>query len=115
MTRANLRRLVIALLLVLSVAVPGYAQQFGAISPEAARCIGPTGEWMIADTFLMRPAGIAAMGVGAAMSVVMFPFAAMSNSVNLMGQRMFVEPFEFTFRRPLGDLDYGCDQDMLIK
>jgi Zn-dependent protease len=115
MSRINVLRIVVALVLVLSVTVPVFAQQYGQISPESVRCSGPSSYWIIEDTFLMRPAGIIAMGVGAAVAVVAFPFAAMSNSVDRLGQRMFVEPYEFTWVRPLGDLDYGCDQELMIK
>jgi hypothetical protein len=115
MSRTNVLRIVVALLLVLAVTVPVFAQQYGHISPESARCSGPSSYWVIEDTFLMRPAGIIAQGVGAAIAVVAFPFAAMSNSVDLLGQRMIVEPYEFTWVRPLGNLEYDCDQELLIK
>jgi hypothetical protein len=114
MSRINVLRIVVALLLVSAVTAPVFAQPYG-YSSESERCSGPSSYWIIEDTFLMRPAGIIAMGVGAAVAVVAFPFAAMSNSVDRLGQRMFVEPYEYTWVRPLGDLDYGCDQELMIK
>jgi hypothetical protein len=115
MTRTNMKRVAFVLLLVLTMAVPVYAQQTGVMSPTSKRCFGPSGDLLIGDTVFLRPAGILAMGVGAAMSIVSFPFAAMTNSVDRLGQKYFVEPDEYTFVRPLGDVDYSCDEDMTIR
>ncbi len=115
MTRTTIRRIAIALLLVLTVAaVPVYAQE-ATISPMSKRCNGPSGQLIIGDTVFLRSAGLLAMGVGAAMSIVSFPFAAMTNSVDRLGQKYFVEPYEYTFIRPMGDVDYACDQEMTIR
>jgi len=114
MTRTTIRRIAIALLLVLTVAVPVYADT-ALYSPLNKRCSGPSGELLIGDTVFLRAAGLLAMGVGAAMSIVSFPFAAMSDSVDRIGQKYFVEPYEYTFVRPLGDVDYACDEELTIR
>jgi hypothetical protein len=114
MTRTTIRGIAVALLLVLTLAVPIYAQD-ATISPPSKRCMGPSGDLLIGDTLILRPAGIAAMAVGAAMSIVSFPFAAMTNTVDRLGQKYYVEPYEYTFIRPLGDIDYYCDEDLAIR
>jgi hypothetical protein len=114
MTRTTIRRIAIALLLVLTVAVPVYADT-SVYSPVSKRCTGPSADLLIADTVFLRAAGILAMGVGVAASIVSFPFAATSNSMDRVGQKYYVEPFEYTFKRPLGDVDYACDEELTIR
>ena len=114
MTRTTIRRIAIALLLVLTVAVPVYADT-AVYSPVNKRCTGPSADLIIADTVFLRSAGILAMGVGVAASIISFPFAVTSNSGDRVGQKYFVEPFEYTFMRPLGDVDYACDEELTIR
>ncbi len=66
----------------------------------------PTGDMMLYDLVLVRPAGIAACAIGLVGSVLAFPFAAMSHSQDKMEQRLIKEPFDYTFKRPLGDFDH---------
>jgi len=54
------------------------------------------------DLFFLRPMGIAACAVGLATSVVAAPFALTSGTGGEVGERLITEPFEYTFRRPLG-------------
>ena len=63
----------------------------------------PSGEAILADTLIVRPMGIAACIIGLAGSIIAFPFAALSNSQGRVTQRLLVEPFDYTFRRPLGE------------
>jgi len=109
-----MRGIAVALLLVLTLAVPIYAQD-ATISPPSKRCMGPSSDLLIADTLFLRSAGIASMFVGVAASIVSFPFAAMTNTVDRLGQKYYVEPYEYTFIRPLGDVDYYCDEDLAVR
>ena len=54
------------------------------------------------DLLILRPMGIAACAVGLATSVVALPFAATSGSAAEIGDKLITEPFEYTFRRPIG-------------
>ena len=65
----------------------------------------PEGDAILADVLVVRPLGIVACLVGIGGSFVTLPFAASSNSGDRVGRALLEEPFEYTFRRPLGDLD----------
>ena len=58
---------------------------------------------MAADTILARPLGIAATILGTAFFIVSLPFTAISGSVDTAAQKLVVDPFSFTFDRPLGE------------
>lgn len=69
---------------------------------------------IIMDTVLARPVGLAAIVVGTAFFVVALPFTAASGSTAPTAQALIVEPFKYTFNRPLGDFSwrgrYGEDK-----
>ncbi len=54
------------------------------------------------DIFILRPMGIAACAIGIGTSIVALPFAATSGSGAEVGNKLIAEPFEYTFRRPIG-------------
>ncbi len=54
------------------------------------------------DLLILRPMGIASCAIGLAASVVAVPFAATSGSGAEVRDHFIVEPFEYTFRRPIG-------------
>ena len=58
---------------------------------------------MIADVFIARPAGFVGTILGSAVFVLALPFAALSRSVEPAAQTLVVDPFKFTFTRPVGD------------
>jgi hypothetical protein len=56
------------------------------------------------------------MGVGLVGALVALPFAALSGSTDRVKQRLIVEPFEYTFKRPVGNLNYeSCNPEDLVK
>jgi hypothetical protein len=61
---------------------------------------------MVVDVFLGRPAGIVATVLGSAVFVLALPFAALSGSIEPVAQTLVVDPFKFTFTRPVGD--FSC-------
>lgn len=73
------------------------------ITPEES---GPPGEMILADVLILRPLGIVSSVVGLAGSLVALPFAASSNSGDLVARKLIKEPFDYTWCRPLGDMDY---------
>jgi hypothetical protein len=101
-------RLLIALLLIITFAVPIRGED----TAEQARlntCEGPGALGIILDTILVRPLGLASMVIGFAGAIVAYPFAFASGSADRVTQKLIYEPFAFTFLRPVGELDYdGC-------
>ncbi len=98
--------LVLALILMVSFALPALAEeQDGAYRSWEGY---PTGEEVAWDALLARPAGVATCIIGLAVSVVALPFALASGSQSRSNlyRGLIAEPFEFTFKRPLGATDY---------
>ena len=65
----------------------------------------PTIDEMMADGLIARPAGLVAGIIGAAAFVVTLPFTLPSHSVNRAAKTMVAEPFQYVFKRPLGQFD----------
>jgi hypothetical protein len=114
--KTNLLRIVLAVLLLLGTVIPVYAQGGYGAPVDSSPCDTPPGEWIIVDILFLRPAGIAAMGVGLVGAVIALPFAALSGSTDRICQRLIREPFEYTFKRPVGNLNYeSCNPEDLVK
>lgn len=99
-----------ALLLVVCTLLPAYAQDQGsgpmATAPEPAqekRVPAPEGEIMVLDLILVRPISVVALAFGAGMSILATPVALASGSTGPVYEKLVVEPFNFTVRRPLGE------------
>ncbi|MBE9537086.1 MAG: hypothetical protein IMF07_07885 [Proteobacteria bacterium] len=60
---------------------------------------------MTVDILLARPLGIVATVVGSAVFLVSLPFSALGGNAKEAGKVLVVEPFSFTFTRPLGDFN----------
>lgn len=71
----------------------------------------PPGELIIADVLFLRPAGLAACVVGLVGAFLTWPFAATSNSGDLVGRQLLIKPFRYTFERPLGQMDWPESAD----
>jgi hypothetical protein len=52
---------------------------------------------IIADVFFARPGGIAAIAAGSAVFVLALPFSLPTRSAGVVGQRLVLDPVEFTF------------------
>lgn len=57
------------------------------------------------DVLLIRPVSLVGTIVGTALFVVALPFSIPSGSVKMTAKKLIVEPFKFTFTRPLGEFD----------
>ena len=93
-----MKKMVIAALVVvtlISTSVPALADDGASVAAA-----------MVADVVIARPAGIVATVLGSAVFIVALPFAALSGSVEPVAQTLVVEPFKFTFTRPVGD--FSC-------
>jgi len=54
------------------------------------------------DILAVRPASLVATIVGSALFIVSLPFSIPSQSVGSTAQTLIVEPFNYTFTRPVG-------------
>ena len=64
--------------------------------------VPPSFPSILCDIIFLRPGGIAVLGLGLAATVVAMPFALPTGSMGQVSQNLIVEPFNFTFVRPLG-------------
>ncbi len=97
------RRIIIGLLVLLAVGlvqVPAYAGTTTRYSTQDRGDI-PLDATLF-DLFILRPMGIAACAVGVASSLWALPFAATTGAGAEVGDKLFTEPFEYTFIRPIG-------------
>ncbi|MDR3567048.1 MAG: hypothetical protein P4L43_03375 [Syntrophobacteraceae bacterium] len=66
----------------------------------------PPGEFILFDTFILRPLGLVAMGVGAVGAAASAPWANSSHSQYRVKRELLDKPYWYTFCRPLGDSDF---------
>ena len=59
---------------------------------------------MLLDAFLMRPVMLVGTVAGAATFLVTLPFSALGGNMGEAAETLVVEPAEYTFLRPLGDI-----------
>ena len=64
----------------------------------------PTGGEMAADALLVRPMTLTYSAVGLTAWVVTLPFTLPSGDADDAGREWWVEPFAYTFDRPLGEM-----------
>ncbi len=86
------------------LAVHTVAVASGADSYAGSDRHGPDGLAIVADLAIARPLGLVATVAGAALFIVGLPFAAISGDISTPAHRMVVEPAQYTFSRPLGEL-----------
>jgi hypothetical protein len=63
---------------------------------------GPSEGAVVVDALIARPMGIVALASGLVISVVALPLGLAGGSAPTVYQRLIKEPFDFTFRRPMG-------------
>ena len=77
---------------------------------EASRLSGtegePTGEQMVADLFFVRPVGIVATAFGSLCFLVSLPCTGPTKKAKVSWDKLVAEPAEFTFARPMGEMEY---------
>ena len=62
----------------------------------------PTGSQIAIDIVLLRPLGLTATVLGSGIFIIGLPFTIPTSTVGLSAQKLIVEPFRFTFARPIG-------------
>lgn len=63
----------------------------------------PSASLMVLDAFVFRPTTLALTAIGGAAFVLTLPFSATGGNIEQAKQRLVMEPWRFTFDRPLGE------------
>lgn len=58
---------------------------------------------MAGDALVVRPLGLVATVIGGAIFIVSLPFSALGGNTKPAYDYLVVDPFKFTFNRPLGE------------
>ncbi len=97
-----------AIFLALAVTLPAIAQQDLPPDPSMTGRFSadPPGEFIILDALILRPLGLAAMGVGAAGAIAAAPWAVSSNTQGRVNRELLQKPYWYTFCRPLGSSSF---------
>lgn len=95
--------LVATLLLLMSV-TPVYAERDNASHTHEG--ILSTGEKMVLDAVVLRPVGLLTTVAGSAVYVVSLPFSLLGGNEAEVREHLVNEPARYTFKRPLGDVEY---------
>ena len=97
------KRIVIGILVLLAVSLVQIPAHAGTTTRYSTPDRGDIPlDSVLFDLIFLRPMGIAACAVGLAGSIVAFPFAATTGAGAEVGDKLITEPFEYTFRRPIG-------------
>lgn len=63
----------------------------------------PSAEEITLDVVICRPAGVLGLAAGTVIFVVASPIALITGSTKTTAKKLIVEPYKFTFQRPLGE------------
>jgi hypothetical protein len=62
---------------------------------------------IIAETLVLRPLGFGALVFGSAFYVISLPMALITDSEKNVRDALVTQPFEYVFKRPMGDIGSG--------
>ncbi len=72
---------------------------------SAAEKKEPSPDEVAVDLLLIRPIAFSSVIVGAGIFIVSMPFTLPTGNLNLAGRKLVVEPWKYTFSKPLGYLE----------
>lgn len=96
----TVKTLFLVLVLFLAVGRSVGAEEHPSILPERSDCAQEVP--VILDVLVLRPAGLAMCTLGWVAAVVALPFALPGGDCSKVYQYLIADPFEYTFKRPLG-------------
>ena len=102
MTRRKLLMVGIFLSLIINAV---YAERDSSYS-HSNREILSSGEKMVLDAVVLRPVGLVTTVAGSAVYVVSLPFSLLGGNEAEVRESLVYEPARYTFKRPLGDIEY---------
>ena len=88
----------------------GLLSSASVVSADVRNQEEPTAGEMFADAVLVRPMTAAVSVVGAIAWVVTLPFTLPSESMEESARSWVADPLEYTFMRPLGDMEDNRDK-----
>ena len=98
--------LIILLLLATTLAVAQETAEMNVPNEANETAEAPnTAGAMVLDALLLRPLGLVATVLGAATFVVTLPFSLPTRSADDAAEVLVVKPAEYTFARPLGEVE----------
>ncbi len=65
-----------------------------------------TGEKMVFDAVVLRPVGLVTTVAGSAIYAISLPFSLLGGNEKEARENLVNNPARYTFKRPLGDLEY---------
>jgi len=98
-----LQKFLLNTLLVLAVSHAGFVP-VAAAGDMYGNTGEPSSEAMMADGLLVRPVMLVGTAVGIVTFIATLPFSILGGNVDEAGKALVVEPAEYTFVRPLGEL-----------
>jgi hypothetical protein len=94
-----LKRMIALLTVIALVAVPCMTCFAGELEQDDDIIAGK----MAGDALVVRPLGICATVIGGVIFIVSLPFSALGGNTKSAYDYLLVDPFKFTFSRPLGE------------
>jgi uncharacterized membrane protein YdjX (TVP38/TMEM64 family) len=67
----------------------------------------PGAEEVIGDVAVLRPLGFCSLVFGTVVFIIALPAAVITKSTEQTAEVLVKEPFEYTFKRPLGEMESG--------
>ncbi|MBI1912189.1 MAG: hypothetical protein HYS21_09320 [Deltaproteobacteria bacterium] len=92
---------VLFLMIFLATSTLSYAETQPSV-PEREK---PSSTAIMFDLVITRPLGLVALALGTGVFVIGLPFSVPTRSVKVTARRLIADPFNFTFQRPVGELD----------
>jgi hypothetical protein len=99
-THTGVIGIIFILLVVLSS--PSHADDHAGSNRE----ILTTGEKIVLDAVVLRPVGLVTTVAGTAIYAISLPFSLLGGNEAEVREHLIYEPARYTFKRPLGDIDY---------
>jgi hypothetical protein len=65
----------------------------------------PSPDEVAADLLFIRPVAFSSIIVGSAIYIVTLPFTIPTGNLGLAGRKLVIEPWKYTFSKPLGHLE----------
>jgi hypothetical protein len=97
------RKIILSLSIFLVVAVLSMSFSTIASAEDVRYPDEPTAIGMLADFVVVRPFAILGAGISTVGYGLSYPFSYWARNTEQAKQKMVVEPFEYAFKRPLGD------------